>query len=214
MNAALTGCSPTPAGGAPAETPKLSLLVGLDVSGSTADDETRATYHRVLEDVVDTALPPSGNTPISVWFYDTQARLEFGPQKVAAGNDLLPVGEKYLEYRSEVKDNRQACMIEKLSEAAKTGAAGAEEVACLLLTDAEDHDLAATTKAAAALAKLPNVKAVWVCGAETQAGTRNFLREKLTEALKPLGEKLVVSGRDADISGGLQRFRNLIRGGK
>lgn len=205
------------AGNTPANPPAhpagvIHLLIGVDVSGSTASDpKTRKRYCAQIEDTIDTIMPRE--TPVTIWFYDTDARLEFGPQKIQEGSELRPEEKKILDYRSPNQGTKQAAPLNAMLPVAKDRDSKGESVVCMLLTDSEDDDLKATKKVAAELAAIHGVRAVCISGAKTEAKFRNFMREKMTEALSPLGDRAVITGEGADTQGGLDRLKTLTQGG-
>ncbi len=191
----------------------IHLLVGVDVSGSTASDPmTRKRYCAQIEDTLDTVLPRE--TPVTIWFYDTEARIHFGPQRVQQGSELRSVEKEVLAYRSKNRGTRQSAPLIAMLPVAKELAAKGDSSVCMLLTDSEDDDAKATRKIASELSDIKSVRSVYVSGAKTEAQYRNFMRQKLTEALSPLGERAVITGEGADTQGGLDRLRDLIRGGQ
>ncbi len=217
----LAGCTSSNATHAPADPPPthtaanvgvIHLLVGVDVSGSTSSDPmTRKRYCAQMEDTLDTILPRE--TPVTIWFYDTDARVHFGPQKVQEGSELRSVEKDILAYHSANQGTKQSAPLLAMLPVAKELAQRGDSAVCMLLTDSEDDDTKATRKVAGELAAIKNVRAVCVSGAKTEAKYRNFMRQKLTEALTPLGERAIVTGEGADTQGGLDRLRELTRGG-
>jgi hypothetical protein len=215
------GCSVSGGGPAPANPPttrgahpagKLHLLVGVDVSGSTSSDPmARKRYCAQMEDAVDTILPRE--TPVTIWFYDTAARIHFGPEKLQEGSDLRPVEKEILAYHSDNQGTKQATPLLAMLPVVKALDSQGDSTVCMLLTDSEDDDTKATKQAAAALAAIPSVRAVCVSGAKTEAKYRNFMRQKMTESLAPLGARAVITGEGADAQGGLDRLRTLTQGG-
>ncbi len=215
------GCAPSPGGSAPPYSPPirssrpagtLHLLVGVDVSGSTGDDPlTRKRYCAQIEDTIDTILPRE--TPVTIWFYDTAARIHFGPQKLQQGSELRPVEKDILAYRSDNKGTKQSVPLLAMLSVVKDLDSKGDSSVCMLLTDSEDDDSNATKKVAEELAAIASVRAVCVSGAKTEARYRNFMRQKLTEALTPLGSRAVITGEGADTQGGLDRLRILTQGG-
>jgi hypothetical protein len=218
---AFVGCAPSPGGSAPPYSPPvrssrpagtLHLLVGVDVSGSTGDDPmTRKRYCAQIEDTIDTILPRE--TPVTIWFYDTAARIHFGPQKLQQGSELRPVEKDILAYRSDNKGTRQSVPLLAMLPVVKDLDSKGDSSVCMLLTDSEDDDSKATKKVAEELAAIASVRAVCISGARTEAKYRNFMRQKLTEALTPLGSRAVITGEGADTQGGLDRLRTLTQGG-
>lgn len=189
----------------------LHLLIGVDVSGSTSSSAmTRKRYCAQIEDTIDTIMPRE--TPVTIWFYDTEARLHFGPQKLQEGSELRPVEKDILAYHSENKGTKQAAPLDAMLPVVKELDGKGDSSVCMLLTDSEDDDAKATQKAAEALAAIHSVRAVCVSGAKTEAPNRNFMRQKITEALQPLGDRAVISGEGADSQGGLDRLRTLTQG--
>ena len=190
----------------------LHLLIGVDMSGSTADDPmTRKRYCAQIEDTIDTILPRE--TPVTIWFYDTEARIHFGPQKLQQGSDLRPVEKEILAYRSANKGTKQSAPLLAMLPVVKDLDSKGDSSVCMLLTDSEDDDSKATKKAATELAAIDSVRAVCVSGAKTEATYRNFMRQKLTDALLPLGNRAVITGEGADTQGGMDRLRALTQGG-
>jgi len=212
------GC-PSPSGGnGPSSPPpshptgKIHLLIGVDVSGSTGDNAmSRKRYCAQIEDTIDTIMPRE--TPVTIWFYDTEARIHFGPQKLQEGSELRPVEKEIQAYHSENKGTKQSSPLLAMLPVVKEWDSKGETTVCMLLTDSEDDDSKATKKVAEELAAIHSVRAVCVSGAKTEAKYRNFMRQKLTEALAPLGERAVISGEGADTQGGLDRLRTLTQGG-
>jgi len=192
--------------------PTLNLLVGVDVSSST-DLQLRQQFCSVLFDAVDTALPRE--TPTTIFLYDKSARIDFGPQRLRDSNDLVGVAQHIQDYKSNSIGTRQAVILEKMLGAAQQADGRGEQTACLLLTDGEDHDPAATKELAGQLSAVNGLKVLLVAGTSTEAtgksGDRRFLRDKLEQALAPLQDKYRVCGQQ-DIAGGLARFRELING--
>jgi len=172
---------------------------------------SRKRYCAQIEDTINTIMPRE--TPVTVWFYDTEARLEFGPQKLQEGSDLRPEEKKILAYRSKNRGTKQSAPLLAMLPVVKALDEKGESTVCMLLTDSEDDDSKATKKVAEELAAIHSVRAVCVSGAKTEAQYRNFMRQKLTEALTPLGERAVISGEGADTQGGLDRLRTLTQGG-
>lgn len=215
------GCSPSTGGGAPPNPPSvrltpsagtLHLLIGVDVSGSTGGDPmTRKRYCAQIEDTIDTILPRE--TPVTIWFYDTAARIHFGPQKLQEGSELRPVEKDILAYHSANQGTKQSVPLLAMLPVVKALDSKGDSSVCMLLTDSEDDDSKATQKVATELAAIHSVRAVCVSGAKTEAKYRNFMRQKLTEALTPLGERAVITGEGADSQSGLDRLRTLTRGG-
>lgn len=190
----------------------MHLLIGVDVSGSTGEDGmSRKRYCAQIEDTIDTIMPRE--TPVTIWFYDTAARIQFGPQKLQEGSELRPVEKDILAYRSENRGTRQSAPLLAMLPVVKDLDRKGESSVCMLLTDSEDDDSKATKKVAEELAAIASVRAVCVSGAKTEAKYRNFMRQKLTEALTPLGSRAVITGEGADTQGGLDRLRSLTQGG-
>ncbi len=212
------GCSAPTGGSAPPYPPAsrsastLHLLIGVDVSGSTAEDPmTRKRYCAQIEDTVDTIMPRE--TPVTIWFYDTAARIHFGPQKLQDGSDLRSVEKDILTYRSDNRGTKQSVPLLAMLPVVKDLNSKGQSSVCMLLTDSEDDDLKATKKVAGELAAIHSVRAVCVGGAKTEAQYRNFMRQKLTEAMTPLGDRAIITGEGADSQGGLDRLRKLTQGG-
>lgn len=190
----------------------MHLLIGVDVSGSTRSDPMiRKRYCAQIEDTIDTIMPRE--TPVTIWFYDTAARIHFGPQKLQDGSELRPVEKDILAYRSDNQGTKQAVPLLAMLPVVKALDSRGDSAVCMLLTDSEDDDSKATQHVAAELAAVPGVRAVCVSGAKTEAKYRNFMRQKLTESLAPLGERAVITGEGADTQGGLDRLRTLTQGG-
>ena len=191
---------------------KMHLLIGVDVSGSTGSDpKSRQRYCAQIEDTIDTIMPRE--TPVTIWFYDTAARIHFGPQKLQEGSELRPVEKDILAYRSDNQGTKQSVPLLAMLPVIKDLESKGDSAVCMLLTDSEDDDSKATKKVAQELAAITGVRAVCVSGAKTEAKYRNFMRQKLTEALTPLGSRAVITGEGADTQGGLDRLRSLIQGG-
>ncbi len=172
---------------------------------------TRKRYCAQIEDTVDTIMPRE--TPVTIWFYDTAARIHFGPQKLQDGSDLRSVEKDILSYHSDNKGTKQSVPLLAMLPVVKELDSKGDSSVCMLLTDSEDDDGKATKKVAEALAAIPSMRAVCVGGAKTEAKYRDFMRQKLTEALAPLGDRAVITGEGADSQGGLDRLRKLTQGG-
>ena len=215
------GCSASSGGNAPPYPPSaraahpsgtMHLLIGVDISGSTGSDPmTRKRYCAQIEDTVDTIMPRA--TPVTIWFYDTAARIHFGPQKLQEGSELRPVEKEILAYHSDNRGTRQSAPLLAMLPIVKDLESKGDSAVCMLLTDSEDDDGKATKEVAGKLAAVHAVRAVCVSGAKTEAKYRNFMRQKLTEALAPLGERAVITGEGTDSQGGLDRLRTLSQGG-
>ena len=219
---AFFGCKASTGGVVPAAYPPsartaravgtMHLLIGVDVSGSTGEDGmSRKRYCAQIEDTIDTIMPRE--TPVTIWFYDTAARIQFGPQKLQEGSELRPVEKDILAYRSDNRGTKQSAPLLAMLPVVKDLDRKGESSVCMLLTDSEDDDSKATKKVAEELAAIASVRAVCVSGAKTEAKYRNFMRQKLTEALTPLGSRAVITGEGADTQGGLDRLRSLTQGG-
>ena len=219
-----TGCSGTPTGttaavsaGTSATHPAhpagtVNLLIGVDVSGSTGENPmSRKRYCAQIEDTIDTIMPRE--TPVTIWFYDTAARIHFGPQKIQDGSELRPVEKDILAYHSDNRGTKQSVPLLAMLPVVKNLDSKGDSAVCMLLTDSEDDDSKATKKVARELAAIHGLRAVCVSGAKTEAQYRNFMRQKLTDALTPLGDRAVISGEGADTQGGLDRLRTLVQGG-
>lgn len=219
---ALAGCGSQTAPAAPADgvsanaaeqasPAPIHLLVGADVSGSTTPRERRRVSF-ALEDALFKRLPR--RTPVTLWLYDTQARRIADAQAFGRKADFESVKREFVNYQAakNAHGTSQAIALAPMAERAKSLAKNDELCALLLLTDGEDSDPAATKKAAAELAALPNVRAVWVVGVVTENEDHVLLREKLAQALAPLGDKSVITGAGGvERDSGLDKFSALVR---
>lgn len=186
----------------PKRTP-VEMLVGVDVTTSVGQKQRQKCFG-VFDTVVDSALPQQ--THLRFWTYDVNSR-EQAAVETHKSRDLWDMEDKMIAtYRSDTKgtypNNVMTDMILAVKEAGKKG----RNCACMLLTDGEDTNPKATELAAAELASLPNVKAVWYEGVDSRGGTRSDLERRL----KPiLGDKLILTSEN-DSQTGLDQFQKLI----
>ena len=107
---------------------------------------TRKRYCAQIEDTIDTILPRE--TPVTIWFYDTAARIHFGPQKLQEGSELRPVEKDILAYHSDNQGTKQSVPLLAMLPVVKALDSKGDSSVCMLLTDSEDDDSKATKKVA------------------------------------------------------------------
>lgn len=202
---ALAGCSH--------ERMPVRLLVGADVSGSmdkSGPNPQRRQYLGVLEQAV-SALPKD-NT-VGIWMYDTAANLLFSPAPVsdpamqlnAAEQKILNADNSRLVKKPGQRGTFQSAPLTAMLNDARAADRDGHMVAMILCTDAEDMDTRATIRVAEELARLHNLRVVWVVGADPTSGMASQIRTSLS----PLGSRLIVSTAD-NASQGLDQFRGIV----
>lgn len=183
-------------------TPKVDLLVAVDTSGSV-QQEGRQKLFGVFDDAVDTVLPQQ--TRISFWGYDVNAH-KVADMDSHKSRDLWSIEDQIIATHTNSRGTYPSVVLEKIVTAARQCADTKRSCACMILTDGEDADPKNTDRLMAALASMPNVKALWIEGVSTQNGFRSELERRFRPVF---GNRLVLSS-DHDAQTGLDRFRELI----
>lgn len=201
---AFTGCSH--------QRMPVRLLIGADVSGSMDKDgptPQRRQYLGVMEQGV-SALPRD-NT-VGIWMYDTTANLLFPPAPVsdpavqldAAEQKILKANSSKLA-KTAGRGTFQSAPLKAMLNDARNADRDGHMVAIILCTDGEDMDMRATIGVAQELARLHNLRVVWVVGADPTSGMASQIRTSLS----PLGNRLIVSTAD-NAGQGLDQFRGIV----
>jgi len=182
--------------------PKLTLLVGADVTGSMGK-AGRQQYFGILDETVNGVLPKG--TPVKLWSFDVNAHkvADITPRKA---EDLWSDEDNIIKLHTNTPGTLPAVVLLDMMSSIEDAHSKNEGVALMLLTDGEDQDPKQTEKVCKQLAGMSNLKALWVTGASTENGFRSSLERRLTPIL---GDRLVVSS-GSDARDALNRFRGLI----
>jgi hypothetical protein len=183
--------------------PRLSLLVGADITGSMGKNDRQKVFG-VLDETVSGVLPK--NTQVELWSYDVNSHKysDLVPQKP---EDLWPDEDRLIAQQStKIPGTYPARVLKDMEPALQQAQDNGKGVAIMLLTDGEDQDNKTTLAEVKQLAGDGNLKAVWFVGTTAENGFRSLIERNYGPLL---GERLVVSSKN-DASDGLNRFRALI----
>ncbi|MER3496944.1 MAG: hypothetical protein C4320_09405, partial [Armatimonadota bacterium] len=120
--------------------------------------QERRSYLNVLDAVFSGQMAPGSD--LVIWGFDKKpGKLYSGePRKVA---DIYHLEDDIISYSSSSEGTTPACVLPDMIRAAKETK---KPVVLLLFWDAEDDDVATTQTLVGELAKLPQVKALWILG--------------------------------------------------
>jgi hypothetical protein len=183
--------------------PRVSLLVGADITGSMGKNDRQKVFG-VLDETVSSVLPK--NTLVELWSYDVNSHKysDIVPQKP---EDLWSDEDRMISQKSVTTPGTYPARVLKDMEPAIAQAQeSGKGAAIMLLTDGEDQDNKTTIAEVKQLAGASNLKAVWFVGTTSENGFRSLIERNLGPVL---GDRLVVTSKN-DAPDGLNRFRDLI----